>query len=93
MTTRDTATSTEHDGSVHVNAAPNSAIALIIDKSLGRQFLIGLWLSAFLSAGAVIAVVVLYDVFNVTRQHVKVLEYDLMDLRTKTGNAHENTEQ
>lgn len=80
--------------SVHGGAAP---ILVQIDKGLGRQFFIVLWLSAFISAVALSAVIiggmVLFDAFRVTRQHVKILEYDLQDLRAKTGNAHENTEE
>lgn len=85
----DTATNTEHNGSIHATTAPSSSMVLQIDKGLGKQFLIVLWLSSFLAAGAIIATFVLFDAFRVTRQHVKVLEYDLMDLRSKTGNAHE----
>lgn len=80
-------------GSLHAQTAPNSSLVLQIDKGVGRQFFIVLWLSAFLAAVSVVSVVVLFDSFRVTRQHVKILEYDLMDLRTKTGNAHENTEE
>lgn len=89
---RDQATNTEHDASIHARTAPGSSLVLQVDKGLGKQFLIVLWLSSFLAAVSVVSVVVLFDSFRVTRQHVKVLEYDLMDLRTKTGHAHENTE-
>jgi hypothetical protein len=81
-----------HDSGVHVRGAPNSSIQLTIDKGIGRQFLIIIWVSAFVAALAVLVMLVLWDAHRVTRQHVKILEYDLMDLRTKTGNAHENTE-
>ncbi len=83
---------TENDRSVHARTAPNSSLVLQIDKGLGKQVLIVLWLSAFFASAAIIATIVLFDSFRVTRQHVKILEYDLMDLRSKTGNAHENTE-
>jgi hypothetical protein len=76
----------------YVRADRGSSVLLQVDKGIGKQFFIVLWLSAFLSAGAIVGVVVLFDAFRVTRQHVKILEYDLMDLRSKTGNAHENTE-
>jgi hypothetical protein len=80
------------DESIHANTAPGGSLILHVDKGLGKQFFIVLWLSAFLASGAIVGVVVLFDAFRVTRQHVKILEYDLMDLRTKTGNAHESTE-
>lgn len=82
----------QQDDAIHAQTAPGSSLVLQIDKGLGKQFLIVLWLSAFLAAVSTVAVVVLFDSFRVTRQHVKILEYDLMDLRSKTGNAHENTE-
>lgn len=82
----------QRDDAIHAQTAPGSSLFLQIDKGLGKQFFIVLWLSAFLAAASIISVVVLFDAFRVTRQHVKILEYDLMDLRTKTGNAHENTE-
>lgn len=80
------------DQSVHATTAPGGSLILQVDKGLGKQFFIVLWLSAFLAAGAMVATVVLFDSFRVTRQHVKILEYDLMDLRSKTGHAHENEE-
>lgn len=83
----------QQDDAIHASTAPGSSIVLQVDKGLGKQFLIVLWLSAFLSAAAIVGTVVLFDAFRVTRQHVKILEYDLMDLRAKTGNAHENTEE
>lgn len=82
----------QQDDAIHARTAPGSSLVLQIDKGLGKQFLIVLWLSAFLAAVSIVSVYVLFDAFRVTRQHVKILEYDLMDLRTKTGNAHENTE-
>lgn len=82
----------QQDGAVHAQTAAGSSLVLHIDKGLGKHFLIILWLSAFLAAGAIVGTIVLFDSFRVTRQHVKILEYDLMDLRSKTGHAHENTE-
>lgn len=81
---------------IDARVSSGSSLNLHIDKGLGKQFFIVLWLSAFISALALSAVIigglVLFDSFRVTRQHVKILEYDLMDVRAKTGNAHENTE-
>lgn len=87
-------TFTEHrDEGFHAQAHAPQQILLQVDKGLGKHFLIVLWMSAILAAASIIAAFVLFDSFRVTRQHVKILEYDLMDLRTKTGNAHENTEE
>lgn len=91
-TPRDQATLTEHDASIHAQAAPNSSLVLMIDKSVGKQFLIILWLSAVVTALALAGLFLLYDSHRLTRAHVNILEYDLMDLRAKTGHAHENTE-
>jgi hypothetical protein len=82
----------QRDEAISASTAPGSSLVLHIDKGLGKQFFIVLWLSALLAAGSIVAVVVLFDSFRITRQHVKVLEYDLMDLRSKTGHAHENEE-
>ena len=89
---RDSATNTENDGSVHATTAPNSSLVLQIDKSVGKQFLVIIWLSAVITALSLAGLFVLYDQFRLTRAHVNILEYDLMDLRAKTGHAHENTE-
>jgi hypothetical protein len=82
----------QQDEAVNVHSAPHSVVHLSIDKSVGKQFLIIIWVSAFVAALAVVVMLVLWDAHRVTRQHVKILEYDLMDLRSKTGNSHENTE-
>ena len=84
---------TENDGSIHAQTAPGSSLVLQIDKSVGKQFLLILWISATVTALAVLGLFVAFDAYRHTRQHVNVLEYDLMDLRSKTGHAHENTEE
>lgn len=89
---RDSATNTEHDASVHARTAPNSSLVLQIDKGVGRQFLLIIWLSAVITAVSVVGLFVAYDAYRHMRNHVNVLQYDLMDLRSKTGHAHENTE-
>ena len=89
---RDSATNTEHDASVHARTAPNSSLVLQIDKGLGKQFLLIIWISAVVTALAVLGLFVAFDAYRHTRQHVNVLQYDLMDLRSKTGHAHENVE-
>jgi len=82
----------QQDEAVSARATTGSSIVLQIDKSVGKQFLVIIWISAVVTALSVAAMFIAYDAFRVTRQHVKILEYDLMDLRSKTGHAHENTE-
>jgi len=81
------------DSSVHATAAPGGSLILQIDKGVGRQFLLIIWLSAIVTAIAVVGLFVAWDAYRHMRQHVNVLQYDLMDLRSKTGHAHENTEE
>jgi hypothetical protein len=104
QTRRDAMNETDSDALVLRADAPGidakvssgSSLILQIDKGIGKQFFIVLWLSALISAFCLAAVIiggfVLFDSFRVTRQHVKILEYDLMDIRAKTGNAHENVD-
>lgn len=77
----------------YVRADRGSSVIVSVDKSVGKQFLIIVWISAVVTALSIVGMWVVYDAFRVTRQHVKVLEYDLMDLRSKTGHAHENAEE
>lgn len=84
---------TEHrDEGIHATAHAPQQIVVNLDKNIGKHFLLIVWGSALVSAIAIIALFVLWDAHRITRQHVKILEYDLMDLRSKTGHAHENTE-
>ena len=62
-------------------------------ETLGKHGVLLLLIASFAMAASAIGLYVLYDAHRVTRQHVKILEYDLMDLRAKTGHAHENTEE
>lgn len=81
----------QQDEAVHVHSG-QAPILVQIDKGVGRQFLLIIWLSALVTAVAVVGLFVAYDSYRHMRQHVNVLQYDLMDLRSKTGHAHENTE-
>lgn len=76
----------------YVRADRGSSVILHVDKSLGRQFLLITWISAVVTAGALIGLFVAWDGYRHMRQHVNVLQYDLVDLRAKTGHAHENTD-
>ena len=76
----------------YVRAERGSSVILQIDKGVGRQFLLIIWISAVITAAALVGLFVAWDSYRHMRQHVNVLQYDLMDLRSKTGHAHENTE-
>lgn len=77
--------------SIHATAAPNSSIVLQIDKSLGKQFMLILWITSFVSALATLGLFLAWQGMRYNIAHTNVLQYDLMDLRAKTGHAHENT--
>lgn len=76
----------QHDDavSVHGGAAP---ILVQIDKGLGRQFFIVLWLSAFISALALSAVIigglVLLQAYRNQTAHVNTLQYDLANVKAQ----------
>lgn len=59
--------------SVHGGAAP---IHLQIDKGLGKQFLLVLWLTSFVSAAAVIAFIFMIFAFNANSAKLGILQYD-----------------
>lgn len=73
---RDSATNTENDGSVHATTAPNSSLVLQIDKGIGRQFLLVIWLTSFVSAAAVIAFVFMMRTLDTNTGKLAVLQYD-----------------
>ncbi len=76
----------------YVRADRGSSVLLQIDKGVGRQFLLIIWISAIVTAAALVGLVIAWDGYRHMRQHVNVLQYDLMDLRSKTGHAHENVD-
>lgn len=65
----------QRDAAVHVQggAAP---LLVQIDRSVGQQFLLVLWLSSFISAVAVVALMVLWSAYRDTRAHVNTMQYD-----------------
>lgn len=83
----------QRDEAISARTAPGSSLVLQIDKGIGKQFLLILWISAAVTALALAGLFVAWDGYRHMRQHVNVLQYDLMDLRSKTGHAHENTEE
>lgn len=82
----------QQDNAVHVQGAPNGSVLVQLDKSIGKQFLVMLWLSSVVTALAVLGLFFAWQGFRYNIAHINVLQYDLMDLRAKTGHAHENTE-
>lgn len=82
---RDYAVRAEHGSSVIFNVDPGTAKALV-DRVLSA-----LWWSAFFSATATVGLVAACFFIYKNIGYTAVLEYDLMDLRAKMGQAHENT--
>lgn len=77
----------QQDDAVHAQTAPNSSLVLQIDKGLGKQFFIVLWLSAFVSALALSAVIigglVLLQAYRNQTAHVNTLQYDLAQVKAQ----------
>jgi hypothetical protein len=61
-------------------------------ETLGKNGIVLLWVNCVITALAIVGLFVAYDAYRHLRNHVNVLQYDLADLRAKTGHAHENTE-
>jgi hypothetical protein len=80
---------TDDSGSIHSSAQGASIIQV---ETLGKHGLLLLWINCVITAIAIVGLFVAYDAYRHLRNHVNVLQYDLADLRAKTGNAHENTE-
>ena len=80
----------QQDDAVSVQGG-QAPILVQIDKGLGRQFLLIIWLSSFFSAVAFVGLIACCFFIYKNIGYTAVLEYDLMDLRAKTGLAHENT--
>lgn len=81
----------QQDEAVSIQAAPNAPMLVQIDRSIGKQFIAALWLNAMICGAAVIGLIATCFFIYATIGHVAVLQYDLFDLRAKTGNSHENT--
>ena len=58
-------------------------ILVNIDKSLGKQFLLVLWLTSFVSAAAVIAFVFMIFAFNANSAKLGILQYDHNTMRAE----------
>lgn len=79
----------------YVRAERGSSVILNVDKgaanAIVNRVLSALWWSSFWSAAALIGLVGAMVFMYITINTVNVLQYDLFDLRAKTGHAHENT--
>jgi hypothetical protein len=71
--------------------SPDQAVVLHLDKSVGKQFITVLWISALISGMALSGLIGTCFFIYKNIGYTAVLEYDLMDLRAKFGAAHENT--
>lgn len=61
-------------------------------ETLGKNGIVLLWINCVITAIAVCGMFVAYDAYRHLRGHVNVLQYDLQDLRAKTGHAHATEE-
>lgn len=78
-----------------VRAERGSSVMINVDRgtasALAQRIMSMLWWSSFWSAAAMIGLIVTLVFVYITINTVNVLQYDLFDLRAKTGHAHENT--
>lgn len=76
----------QQDEAVAVHGGP-APILVQIDKGLGRQFFVVLWLSALISAVALSAVIigglVLLQAYRNQTAHVNTLQYDLAQVKAQ----------
>lgn len=85
----------EHWPADYVRAERGSSVVLNVDRGTAERVvdrvLAALWWSSFFSAAAFIGLLACCFFIYKNIGYTAVLEYDLMDLRAKTGQAHENT--
>jgi hypothetical protein len=79
----------------YVRAERGSSVVLNVDRGAAKvvvdRVLSALWWSSFFSAAAFIGLLATCFFIYKNIGYTAVLEYDLMDLRSKMGQAHENT--
>lgn len=79
----------------YVRAERGSSVMINVDRGTARavvdRVITALWLSSFFSAAAFIGLLACCFFIYKNIGYTAVLEYDLMDLRAKMGQAHENT--
>lgn len=79
----------------YIRAERGSSVVLNVDRGTARavvdRVLAALWWSSFFSAAAFIGLLACCFFIYKNIGYTAVLEYDLMDLRAKMGQSHENT--
>ena len=73
----------QQDDAVHAQTAPGSSMVLQIDKGIGKQFLLIIWLTAFISALAVIGLFIVTSAYRANASHTNMLQYDLAQIRAQ----------
>lgn len=76
-------------GALDVKA--DGASLIQVELGLGKNAILLLWISSFISGIAVVGLIATCFFIYKNIGYTAVLEYDLMDLRSKVGAAHENT--
>ena len=74
-----------------INARSGGAQFIQVEHGISKHLLVAFWISALVSGLAVAALIACAFFIRANIGYTAVLEYDLMDLRAKTGYAHENT--
>jgi hypothetical protein len=78
-------------GAVRSKTEGGGASIVQVELGLGKSALAVLWISALVSGLAVAGLIAAMMFIRANIGYTAVLEYDLMDLRAKVGEAHENT--
>ena len=78
-------------GAVRSKTEGGGASIVQVELGLGKSALAVLWISALISGLAVAGLIGTMLFIRANIGYTAVLEYDLMDLRAKVGEAHENT--
>ena len=74
-----------------INARAEGASIIQVDLGVTKAVMAILWISALISGMAMAGLVATCFFIYKNIGYTAVLEYDLMDLRAKVGQAHENT--
>lgn len=74
-----------------IRSEAKGASVIQVDLGLGKNAVLLLWISSLISGIALAGLIAAMFFIRANIGYTAVLEYDLMDLRAKTGFAHENT--
>jgi len=74
-----------------INARANGASIVQVQLGADKWLMVALWISTLISGIAIAGLIATAMFIRANIGYTAVLEYDLMDLRAKTGYAHENT--